>query len=461
MRTNVITPLSELATRGLCRDRDGGTDRRNPVLVRLLEQRDEQIRFVDETLARVEADGRDLVDAERNNLTAARSRIGELDAQIEPLEEFEELRSAHRSTTSRYSSSQQRADQGGDRGRGAAYTEPRGHEYRSAGEIIVDRVLAHDGNADAVDRLVGAGLHRDLTGQARSMVSRVEDQQRALVHQTTANTPGLLPEPIVGAIDNDTDAQRPFMSSLGVKPLGGIPGKTFERPTVTQHTQVGEQAAEKDELVSRQLVISGVPFSKRTFGGALNVSRQDIDWTSPAAWDAILTDLQEQYALETENAAADAFAAAIVATVENGAAVGQAGTLQQIATAFYAAASGAYGGSGRLPNHVWMSLDMWALYGPVLDTAAAALNAGAGPGNDSAVNSFEGQVLRLPRTVVPSFPAGTLIVGVKERTEVYEERIGLLQAVQPSVLGVEIAYGGYMASGTLRPGAFRKIINAA
>lgn len=445
---------------GLCRDREGGTDHRNPVLVRLTEQRDEQLRFIEQTLARVEEDGRDLVEAERNNLTAARDRIRALDEQIEPLEEFEQLRDAHRSTTSRYTPSSGREDR-----RPLVQVEQRGHEYRSAGQVIVDRILAHDGNADAVERLVSAGLHRDLSGQARGMVDRIEDrlgaQSRALVHQTTDNTPGLLPEPIVGAIDNDTDAQRPFMSSIGVKSLGGIPGKTFERPTVTQHTQVGEQAAEKDELPSRQLVISGVPFAKRTFGGALNVSRQDIDWTSPAAWDAILTDLQEQYALETENAAADAFAAAVVATVENEAAVGTAGTLQQIATAFYAAAAGAYGGSGRLPNHVWMSLDMWALFGPVLDTAAATLNNGAGMGNDSAVSSFEGQVLRLPRTVVPSFPAGTLIVGVKERTEVYEERIGLLQAVQPSVLGVEIAYGGYMASGTLRPGAFRKIINAA
>ncbi len=444
-------------SRGLCRDTNGGTDTRNPVLVRLLGDRDTQIRFIDETLARVESESRDLVDAERNNLTAARDRIRELDEQIAPLEEFEQLRAAHRTSTSRYTPSSGGA---GD-SRPAARTEPRGHEYRTAGQIIVDRILAHDGNADAVDRLVSAGLHRDLTGQARSMVTRLEGEGRALVHQTTANTPGLLPEPIIGAIDNDTDAQRPFMSSIGVKSLAGVPGKTFERPTVTQHTQVGEQAAEKDELVSRQLVISGVPFNKRTFGGALNVSRQDIDWTSPAAWDAILTDLQEQYALETENAAADAFAAAVTATVENAAAVGQAGTLQQIAAAFYGAASAAYAGSGRLPNHVWMSLDMWALYGPVLDTAAATMLAGPGAGNDSSVSSFEGRVLQLPRTVVPSFPAGTLIVGVKERTEVYEERIGLLQAVQPSVLGVEIAYGGYLASGTLRPAAFSKIVNAA
>jgi hypothetical protein len=200
---------------GLCRDRDGGTDNRNPVLVRLLDQRDEQLRFIDETLARVEQDGRDLVDAERNNLTAARDRIRALDEQIEPLEEFEQLRAAHRATTRSYPG----GTGSGTDPRPAIHTEPRGHEYRSAGAVIVDRILAHDGNADAVDRLFGAGLHRDLTGQARAMVDRMESQGRALVHQTTANTPGLLPEPIVGAIDSDTDAARPFMTSIGVKDL--------------------------------------------------------------------------------------------------------------------------------------------------------------------------------------------------------------------------------------------------
>lgn len=431
---------------GLCRDAGGGSSR-NPVLDRLLEDRETQVRFIDETLARVEQDGRDLVDAERSNLTAARDRIKQLDEQITPLEEFEQLRNAHRSTATRYTP-------GGDtprEPRQATRTEPRGHEYRTAGAVIVDRILASDGNEDAARRLVESNLTRGLEN-----VSQV----RALVHQTTANTPGLLPEPIIGAIDNDTDAQRPFLSSIGVKDLSNISGKTFERPIVTQHTQVGKQVAEKDVLASRQLVISGVPFTKETYGGALNVSRQDIDWTSPAAWDAILTDLQEQYALETENAAADAFAASVTATVENAAAIGSAGTLQQIATAFYAAASAAYGGVKRLPNHVWMSLDMWSLYGPVLDTAAQTVSNAAGAGNDSSVSSFEGRVLQLPRTVVPSFPNGTLIVGVKEKVEAYEQRIGLLQAVQPSVLGVEVAYGGYVANGTLRAAGFAKIVNA-
>lgn len=441
-------------TRGLCRDNNGGTDTRNPVLVRLLEQRDEQLRFVEETLARVESDGRDLVDAERNNLTAARDRVRALDEQIEPLEEFEQLRTQHRGTTARYSSSPSGSP------RPMVEVQDRGHEYRSAGQVIVDRILAHDGNADAVDRLVSAGLHRDLTGQARSMVSRLETESRALVNQTTTNTPGILPVPIIGAIDSDIDAARPFMSSIGVKDLSGIPGKQFTRPVVTQHTQAGAQAAEMDVLASRQLVVGGVTFTKATYGGTLKVSRQDIDWTSPQAWDAILTDLMEEYGLETENAVGDAFAASVTDTVENAAAVGTAGTIAQIATAFYTAASHAYAGSGRLPDHVWMALDMWALYGPVLDTAASTLLNAPGGGNESSVASFVGQILRLPRTIVPSFPNGTLIVGVSSKVEAYEERIGLLQAVSPSTLGVEIAYGGYVASGTLRAGGFSKIINA-
>jgi HK97 family phage major capsid protein len=435
---------------GLCRDRDGGTDTRNPVLVRLLAERDTQVRFIDETLARVETEERDLVDAERNNLTAARERIGALDAQIEPLEEFEQLRDAHRSSSSSYSPG--RSSSSSDDRRPLTTTQPRGPEYRTAGAVIVDRIRAHDGDADARDRLRDANLTRDA-GWAQG-------ESRAVAHQTTDETPGLLPEAIRGQIDNDIDAARPFMASVGIQPLD-TPGKTFERPVVTQHTTAGEQTAEKAELPSRPLIISGVPFNKRTFGGALNISRQDIDWTSPAAWDAVIRDLEEQYALETENAAADAFAAAVTATEELTTAAGASPTLAELSAGFYGAAAAAYGGVKRLPDHVWMSLDMWAAYGPILDASAASNFNGPGAGNDSAVNTLEGAVMRLPRTVVPSFPAGTIIVGVRSKTEVYEQRIGLLQAVQPSVLGVEVAYGGYMASGTLRAEGFSKIVNAA
>jgi hypothetical protein len=85
-------------------------------------------------------------------------------------------------------------------------------------------------------------------------------------------------------------------------------------------------------------------------------------------------------------------------------------------------------------------------------------------GNDAGqvnIGDFQaGNLLKLPRTVVPSFPAGTIIIGASRWSEVYEERIGLLQAVNPSILGVQIAYGGYVAYNTIKPTAFCKVVNA-
>jgi hypothetical protein len=56
--------------------------------------------------------------------------------------------------------------------------------------------------------------------------------------------------------------------------------------------------------------------------------------------------------------------------------------------------------------------------------------------------------------VVPTFASGTLIVGPSTLYEVYEEVIGLLSVIEPSLLGVQVAYGGYVAFGTLDTTSF-------
>jgi hypothetical protein len=65
--------------------------------------------------------------------------------------------------------------------------------------------------------------------------------------------------------------------------------------------------------------------------------------------------------------------------------------------------------------------------------------------------------LTLPRTVVPSFAANTLIVGADRPVEAYEERLGFLSAVEPKLLGVELAYGGYFAANVLDVNAFAEL----
>src|SRR5215831_6626076 len=264
----------------------------NPVLVAKLDERAQQVATIDAILDQV--DGRDLVDAEKSLLEAAQQRIAALDAQIKPLEEFEALRMAHQSTAASLVPdrvpAQPRRLEGSDRA----------PVYRSAGELMVDYLRAHG--------ILERGV-RDEQAMARIQ------QTRVVADQKTTDTTGILPVPIVGAVVNLIDANRPLISSLGgAKGLGGIPGSSFTRPKITQHTTVGVQSGEKTQLSSQKMTISPVSFTKSTYGGTVDISRQDIDWTEPSAWDILIRDLANVYAIQTETAAAAAFKAAATAT---------------------------------------------------------------------------------------------------------------------------------------------------
>lgn len=427
---------------------------RNPMVDALLQERTTLLDLSEQATRNAMADnGRDLSDLEQKLIADNETRVAKIDAQLKLISDMDKQRAAGEEAAQTYlTGTRDEGRQAPTAGNGlGAKTAPRAGDYKTAGAVIVDhlRSVGHQGSvrdADARDRLKGANL--DLL-----------DEARALVNETTANVPGLLPEPIVGAIVNQIDDRRPFISSIGARDLGGIPGKVFSRPIVTQHVAVGQQMTEKSELVSQQFVVGSVDFTKNTYGGALDVSRQVMDWTSPAAWDALLTDLERIYGRFTENRAADDFATAVTQEVEIDSTITD--DFRRVASALYAGAALVYGSVEELPNHIWMSLDQWAFYGPIIDQfrrQTAAQNGAPSPG-DSSPASFAGNVLDFPRTVVPSFPTGTMIIGVKELTEVYEDRIGLLTAVEPKLLGVEIAYGGYMANGTLDADGFAKIVD--
>ncbi|MEU5939402.1 hypothetical protein ABZ807_09445 [Micromonospora sp. NPDC047548] len=452
---------------------------RSPFLTSLYGERHDLEAFIERTVQGAMTGGtdgarRDLSQTEQETLSRTRTRIGELDSQIKPLEEFEQLRSAGDTVARNYPRPTPAAQPGGGEGTGrtglGAQTHTRSHNYRSRGQVIVDQLRAapqHMGgqsDQDARERLLSAGVifagvaDADIAvarSNARDAANRLaNDPSQARVTQVTADTPGVLPVSIIGEVMNDVDAARPFIDSLGAKPLG-FAGESFKRPVITAHSAVGKQTTQATStgMGSQKLVIGSVSFTKETWGGYLDVSRQDIDWTSPAAWDAILNDLQEQYALQTENAAGDAFAAAVPAATAGSTVATGAQPLSKWIEALYAAAATSYTGAGRLPDTIWASLDMWTTLGPLIESQLASNQQ---PGSTSP-GSFVGDLLRLPRIVVPSMPNGTLVLGPKRWTEVYEERIGLLTAVLPSVLGVQVAYGGYVAYNTLKPAAFGRV----
>lgn len=410
---------------------------RNVVLQRLLDERATLVDTIENVLNQVE--GRDLTDAEQQVLERTRERIKELDAQIEPLELYESVRDAHRDVRhdlldrvppptppDRVPAEPRRLD-------GA---DPRGSIYASAGAFVVDYLRAYGlmqrgfNDPDAMNRIT---------------------QSRAVANQTTPDTPGILPTPIVGGVVNLIDSNRPLITSLGgAKAMAGIPGTSFTRPKITQHVQVGPQTGpgEKTELPSRKMVISPVAFTKGTYGGVVDISRQDIDWTSPGAWDILIRDLADVYAIQTEAAVATDFR-----TKATGAAVVVGSNdLHGWTVALYTAAMHSYQAGFMMPDRVWCSLDVWAALGSLVDVARQVMPANNDieqPFGTSELASFRGDVIGLPRIVVPTFPAGTCIVGPSSLYEAYEEVIGLLSVIEPSILGVQVAYGGYLAYGVL------------
>ena len=140
---------------------------------------------------------------------------------------------------------------------------------------------------------------------------RLELFNRAAAHQTTGDNPGLLPEQILGPVINFVDESRPLTAALGPRQL---PGGSWSRPQVTQHTNVaaqgrGEDRARQPEDDDRE----GARSPPITYGGYVNVSRQDIDWTQPAIMDIVINDLAGYYAQVTEAALGAALVAAATA----------------------------------------------------------------------------------------------------------------------------------------------------
>jgi hypothetical protein len=293
---------------------------------------------------------------------------------------------------------------------------------------------------DLVKALGVAGRRPDLVARRRIARSRLFEE-RLLADQKTVATPGLIPQPVVEPIVSLIDDNRPLTESLGgTKPLDTIAGATFTRPVVTGHTATGTQPAEKQLLASQAMTINPVTFTKNTFGGSLDVSFQDMNWTSPPVWDALLADLAAAYALGTEQAVATAFAAAATATVA------MTGTdLKAWTLALYTAGMHSYQNCSKMPDRVWCSLDVWAALGSLVDTSRPPVTF-----DTTTLGGFKGDLLG-QRIVCPTLPSATCIVGHSSLFEVYEETPGLISVVEPFLLGILLAYGGDLAYNAVAP----------
>jgi HK97 family phage major capsid protein len=353
------------------------------------------------------ANGDDLSDEKMELITRAKERMTFLNNQMAPLEEARRIsaESSERiASIARYMTGKP--------------AEQQPVEYRSAGEYLIDRWRAGLGQQEAVNRL--------------------DQYHRAAAHQTTGDNAGLIPSPIVQPVVNFVDSNRPLVSWLGPRQL---PGQNWSRPKVTQHTSIAAQGTEKTELVSQKMLITKLAATAVTYGGYVNVSRQDIDFTQPGIMDIVIGDLAGQYAIQTEAAAFTTFDAAATAglTLPTGTNTGD-----QLAASLWDAASRIYTatrGQGRLA--AFMPPAMLAAIGPVFPPIPASPSQSPGLSASDFGTGLVGNISGIPIYVSPGVGASRILVVSSAGAEAYEDRIGSLQVVEPSVLGIQVAYAGY------------------
>lgn len=283
----------------------------------------------------------------------------------------------------------------------------------------------------------------------------------------TTDTPGLLPVPVLGPLVQDINFIRPVVQAVGARayPDGGA-SKTFIRPTITTHTSAAAQANELAAASATTMVIASNSVTKTTVAGQVTLSVQDMDFTNPAAMNLILNDLMGEYMLATDNIAADN-----LLTAANSSGVWDL-TAADLVKSIYDAAADISNGRNWFPTHMFVSPDVWAQLGQVVDSSNRPLFPFVGAGltgqnalGNSQATSWNGNPLGLQLVVDSNFAAKTMIItrvgtGQGDAYEFYEQIKGLMSVELPSTLGRTFSYHGYVSTFAAIGGMIRKITQA-
>jgi hypothetical protein len=189
-----------------------------------------------------------------------------------------------------------------------------------------------------------------------------------------------------------------------------------------------------------------------TYGGYVNVSKQNLDFSNPGILDTVINDLAGQYAIETEAVFAAAVAAA--ATGTQGYGLASAASQTTIARAIWTATGSVFAktkGAGRL--FIAVSPTVLELFGPLFQPYNAQNSQSAGLSATNYGTGVLGTISGLPVIMSAGLAAGKAYLGSTAAVEAYEQRIGTLQATEPSVLGLQVAYAGYFGTVTVESGA--------
>ena len=267
----------------------------------------------------------------------------------------------------------------------------------------------------------------------------------------TTDTPGLLPVPVLGPLFQDLNFVRPVVTAFGARSMPNTPSKTFVRPTITTHTSAATQT-EGSAVSATTMVIASNTVTKTTVAGQVTITRQDMDFTDPAAMNLILSDLAGEYLIKTDDVAADALVAGKTASGSTWTVT--AGDPTSLISSLYDAAREIAEDSNYFPTHLCVSPDVWEKLGaqldsnkrPVLGYVTDGIMGQNSIGKVGGMGYNNMNVMGLQLVVDNNFANGTMLVVYAPGFEIYEAQQGILSVDNPSTLSKTFSYYGYFST---------------
>jgi HK97 family phage prohead protease/HK97 family phage major capsid protein len=271
----------------------------------------------------------------------------------------------------------------------------------------------------------------------------------------TTDTPGLLPEPIVGPVYNNLIGRRPVIDAIGARAMPGG-GKVFSRPKVTTHTTIGLSNGENQPLDAGTFVVAKENVTKAVYGGYVKLSEEDIDWSEPEVLGALVDDMAREYGKQTE----DAVEAALKAGITTTRAAFDTTDPAAWAAWIYGASQTILNASTHLPTHLFASPSFWGALGQLSDTADRPLFPQVGPMNafgNVAPGTLSANAFGLSVVVCP-YESDFLAIGAADGFEIYEQQKGAIQVeATDGSLSRIIKFRGYLATLMLDASKFVEI----
>ena len=382
----------------------------DPLVNNLVHKRDDLVVKIESFKTTAIESGRDLTDEELESIETYKRSIADIDRQLDVVATDVRMDEEARAKLSTLNMA------------------PQPH-YRDAGQIVWD--LIHQGDPDAASRM-------------RTAKKRAAEHMGTLAADTTptaGDVAALYVDPIVGPVIRPNNAMMPFTAALGQRQMP--PGSAFERPFIVDDafdTGVAAQTAQKAELASKKFDADSTVLKRTSIGGYLNVSQQMIQW-QPGALDVVVAQMRDRL-----SAAVERFNIAELAnstgTEDLPAGSDGATTL----AAFYNAAAAVYNTTNELATWALMGPLGWARLGSITDLGGRPLLPSLGPVNAAGqmrADTFQSTgVAGLQTVVTPAITDDSFWVGNGSCIEAYSYYYPLMESMEPSVLGRQIAVAG-------------------